>query len=164
MLLLFCWKKGHLRNLFKLDTVRKFNLLSNHKHFVPLNLSFLSRPFWISFFQKRKCFIPIKISRKLTKYHGWDSILMFYTFFRPPTIQNTKLCPTIQNSNLELEIHSLEIMRFLWWKRLKLWKRKRKITIWTVICPRHRLKFPGNNLELIIKGTMTTIIGKVEKI
>ena len=139
------------------------------------NLSFFESAILNLFFQKmkKKCFISINISRKLTGYHGWDSIfmmfthtqswfLMFYTFFRPLTIQNTKLCPTIQNSNLALEIHSLEIMRFLWWKRLKLWKRKRKIIIWTVICPRHRLKFPGNNLELIIKGTMTTIIGKFE--
>ena len=101
--------------------------------------------------------------KKLGGVYTYSWFLMFYTFFRPLTIQNTKLCPTIQNSNLALEIHSLEIMRrFLWWKRLKLWKRKRKIIIWTVICPRHRLKFPGNNLELIIKGTMTTIIGKFE--
>ena len=114
----FLLKKGHLRNLSKLDTIRKFNLLSNHKHFVPLtsiggveNLSFFESAILDLFFQK-KCFIPIKISRKLTGYHGWDSILMFYTFFRPPTIQNTKLCPTIQNSNLALEIHR-EIMRFL---------------------------------------------------
>ena len=39
---------------------------------------FLSRPFWFFFF----CFIPIKISHKLTGYHGWDSIFMIIMISR----------------------------------------------------------------------------------
>jgi hypothetical protein len=39
---------------------------------------FLSRPFWSFFF----CFIPIKISHKLTGYHWWDSIFMIIMISR----------------------------------------------------------------------------------